>query len=254
MIKIRAGWERLITAQLLWVAATTIRTMCNLRVQVSEDDPCINWERGQTLQWTLGIMMERMRAAALLMAHHTCEVCGAATFPHEELPVRCSEHTNSPLPTIEIDVEQIMDTPTPGSAIAEMAKQCIDVLFIGDVDMASAQMQVHDDLFCAGFARHECSFLGDPFAPAVANVLLRALQEMNWKKWIGRNQVDAAVNEPDAAEQLSSSPELLAASTVWAHYGFSDANLKSQCKQAVARHQALQAAQAIETMMKGLQK
>jgi hypothetical protein len=254
MIKVRAGWERLITAQILWVAATTIRTMRSLRVQVSEDDPCINWEPGQTLQWSIGILMERMRTLALMVAHHTCEVCGAATFPHEELPVRCSEHTNSPLRTVEIDVGQIMDTPTPGSAISEMAKQCIDVLFIGDVDMASAQMQVHDDLFCAAFARHECSFLGDPFAPAVANVLMRVLQEKPRKKWIGRNQVDAAVNEPDAAEQLSSSPELLAATMVWAHCGYSDANLKSQCKQAVARHQAFQAALAIEKMMAELQK
>jgi hypothetical protein len=254
MIKVRAGWEHLISAQILWVSATTIRTMRSLRVQVSEDDPCINWALGQTLQWSLGIQMERMRALALLVAYHTCEVCGAATFRNEDRPVRCSEHTNSPLPMVEIDVGQIMDTPTPVSAIAAMAKQCIDVLFIGDVDMASAQMQVHDDLFCAAFARHECSFLGDPFAPAVSNVLMRVLQEKHGKKWIGRNHVDAAVNEPDAAEQLSSSPELLAATTVWAHYGFSDASLKSQCNRAVARYQAFQADQAIKNMMEGLQK
>jgi hypothetical protein len=41
---------------------------------------------------------------------------------------------------------------------------------------------------------------------------------------------------------------------VWAHCGYSDANLKSQCKQAVARHQAFQAALAIEKMMAELQK
>lgn len=254
MIKVRAGWERLITAQILWVASTAIRTMRHHRVHILANDPRINWERGQTLQWPTATMMNRMRHAALTVAHHTCDVCGAATFPNENFPVRCSEHTNGPVPMVEIDVAEIMDTPTPGSAIAEMAKHCIDVLFLGDIEMASAQMQVNSDLFCAAFARHECSFLGDPFAPAVSNVLMRVLQEQQTKKWIGRNQVDAAVNEPDACEQLSGSPELLAATTVWANYGFGDACLMSQCKRAVARHQALQAAQAIETMMKELQK
>ena len=252
MIKIRAGWEHLIIAQILWVASTAISGRRHLRVHVSEADPRIDWAQDMTLQWTLGIDMDRMRALSLLVAQHTCEVCGAPTFPNEDLPVRCSEHTNSPLPMVEIDVGQIMDTPTPGTAIAEMAAQRIDVLFVGGIDMAAAQLQVHDDLFCAAFARHESSFFGDPFAPAVANILMRVLQDINGKRWIGRNQVDAAVSEPDVSQQLSSNPGLLAATKVWAQYGFSDLNLKSRCREAVARYDAWQAGQAIRSMMKAL--
>lgn len=254
MIKIRAGWEHLISAQILWVASTAISGRRHLRVHVSEADPRIEWAQDMTLQWTLGIDMDRMRSLALLVAQHTCEVCGAPTLPDDGLPVRCTEHTKTRFPTVKIDVAHIMDVPCTGRAFAELASQNIDLLFIGNVDMASAQLQAHDDLFCAAFARHECSFLGDPFAPAIANVLVRVLQEMPARKWFGRNQVEAAVNEPDATQQLSSSPGLLAAAKIWAQYGYTDLNLKLSCREAIARYDAWQAGQAIQNMMKALRK
>ncbi len=68
MITIRAGWEHLINAQILWVASTAISGKRHLRVHVSDADPRIEWAQDMTLQWTLGIDMNRMRDLSLLVA------------------------------------------------------------------------------------------------------------------------------------------------------------------------------------------
>jgi hypothetical protein len=216
MLKIRAGWEQLITAQLLWIQAMAEAALVNVRVLLESDDPRIFYASGQRMPTVLRQFMRRMRPRAMHLAKHTCDVCGATTEVGGNFPIRCSIHIDSEEKSVEIDLDDFANLQFPLHDLADMAVGNPGLAMLGDSTLAADLLSFSPELLSAAYALYESSPWDEALIEHIENSVYRAsymASDLSDSEFVTRKDVADAVASSNVVERLLNSQPLAAA--VW---------------------------------------